>query len=104
MLLRSPALDRPLVRIAPHVIDSMFLLSGIGLIWIMRLPVLDQPWLLTKFAALVVYVLAGMVALRRGRTIRVRAVAFALALTTFAYIAGVALSKSMTSWFAIVQA
>ncbi len=100
MLRSSSNLDQPLVRIVPHIIDTAFLLSGIGLIWMLKLPVLDQPWLLAKFMALVAYVVFGAYALRRGKTLRVRATSFVLALGTFTYIAGVALTKSVTSWAA----
>ncbi len=100
MLGQSPLLERKLVRILPHVIDTVFLLSGVWLIWLLRLPVLQQPWLLGKLIALVAYVGLGMIALRRGRTRRTRATAFVLALLTFAYIIGVALTKSVASWLA----
>ena len=98
MMSGSPMLERRLVRIAPHIIDTIFLLSGITLILTLKLPVLSQPWLLMKFAALTVYILLGTIALRRGKTIRVRVMAFVLALAVFAYIAGVAMSKSLGSW------
>ena len=98
MLRESPYLNKPVVRIAPHVIDSAFLLTGIALIWTLHLPVLSQPWLLAKLGALVLYVLLGMVALRRGRSRKIRTTAFVLALATFSYIVGVALNKSMASW------
>lgn len=100
MLSKSTNLHRRLVRIAPHVIDTVFLLSGVGLILSLRLQVLDHPWLLTKLILLVVYVLLGTVALKRGKTANIRASAFLLALATFAYIVGVALNKSVWSWFA----
>lgn len=100
MLGQSPLLDRKLVRILPHAIDTIFLLSGVWLIWLLRLPVLEQPWLLGKLIALVAYVWLGMIALRRGRTRRIRATAFFLAVLTFAYIIGVALTKSVSSWLA----
>jgi uncharacterized membrane protein SirB2 len=103
MLIESPRLEHRIVRIAPHIIDTVFLLSGIGLIWILNLPVLNQPWLLTKFAALIVYILLGTIALKRGKTKRIRIAALTLALLTFAYIAGVALSKSMGSWISLLQ-
>jgi hypothetical protein len=45
-----------------------------------------------------------MVAMRFGRTRAVRAVAYVAALSTFAYIVGVALSKSLLSWLAIAFA
>ena len=98
MLRSSALLERRLVRILPHVVDSLFLLSGIGLVLVLRLPVFSQPWLLVKLAAVVAYILLGMVALRRGRTLAVRAVSYVLALAMFAYIVGVALSKSPWSW------
>lgn len=104
MLLESPNLERRLIRIAPHIIDTVFLLTGIGLIWTLRLPVLNQPWLLTKFAALIAYILLGTIALKRGKTRSVRMTAFVLALLTFAYIGGVALSKSMGSWLNLLPA
>ena len=98
MLRDSPLLDRRIVRVAPHVVDALFLATGIALILILNLPVLSQPWLLAKLVALVFYVVLGSIALRRGRTKRTRAIAFVLALAVFAYIVGVALSKSMASW------
>ncbi len=103
MLVESPHLDRRLVRTAPHIIDTVFLLSGVGLIWTLNLPVLNQPWLLTKFAALIAYILLGTIALKRGKTRRIRITALTLALTTFAYIAGVAMSKSMGSWLVLLK-
>lgn len=102
MMSSSPNLERRIVRIAPHIIDTVFLLSGIGLIWTLRLSVLNQPWLLAKFAALVIYIVLGAVALRRGKTMQIRTTAFVLALATFAYIAGVAISKSMGSWLSLL--
>jgi uncharacterized membrane protein SirB2 len=98
MLADSAELQRRWVRIAPHVIDTVFLLSGVALILELRLKVLSQPWLLTKFGALVVYIFLGTIALKRGRTRRIRTAALVLALLTFFYIAGVALSKSLASW------
>ena len=104
MLADSPNLERRIVRTVPHIVDTIFLLSGISLIWIFKLPVLNQPWLLTKVAALFVYILLGTIALKRGKTKRIKIGAFALALLTFTYIVGVALSKSMTSWAALLTA
>jgi uncharacterized membrane protein SirB2 len=101
MLQASPLLQLKIVRIAPHVIDTVFLLSGVALIWLLALPVMSQPWLLAKFAALLFYIGFGMVAMRFGKTRAVRAIAYFAALATFAYIVGVALSKSLLSWLAI---
>jgi len=103
MLVESPLLEQRIVRIAPHIIDTVFLFSGIGLVWTLNLPVLDHPWLLAKLAALVVYILLGTIALRHGKSLQIRVSAFVSALATFAYITGVAVSKSTGSWLALLQ-
>jgi uncharacterized membrane protein SirB2 len=61
-----------------------------------------SPWLLAKFAGLVVYVVLGAIALRRGATMPIRQVAFVGALSAFAYIVGAAVSKSPASWIAFL--
>ena len=55
------------VRIAPHVVDTLLLTSAIAMVVMLSLPVLDTPWLLTKIAALLLYIVLGSVALRRGK-------------------------------------
>ena len=102
MLVDSPMLERRWVGIAPHAVDTVFLLSGVGLIIVLGSVLLKQPWLLAKFAALVGYILLGTIALKRGRTKTIRTIALVGALLTFAYIVGVALTKSLSSWAAMV--
>ena len=96
----SPLLRHRITRIAPHVVDTLFLASGVALVVTIDLPVLQSDWLLAKLAGLLVYIGLGMIALRFGRTAAARILAFVGALATFAYITGVALSKSPASWLA----
>lgn len=98
MLIESKKLQHSVTRVAPHVIDTVFLLAGIGLIWLSHVEPLKQPWLTAKFAGLIVYVLLGAVAIRRGPTKEIRTIALAGAVAVFAYIVGVALTKSPLSW------
>lgn len=98
MLIESEKLQHPVTRVAPHMIDTVFLLAGVGLIWLLRLEPLQQPWLLAKFTGLIVYVLLGAVAIRRGPTKQIRTIALAGAVAVFAYIVGVALTRSPLSW------
>lgn len=98
MLIESEKLQHPVTRVAPHIIDTVFLLAGVGLIWLLHLEPLQQPWLLAKFTGLIVYVLLGAVAIRRGPTKRIRTMALAGAVAVFAYIVGVALTRSPLSW------
>lgn len=98
MVRGTALLDHRIVRTVPHVVDTLFLLSGIALVLTLSLPVMQSPWLLAKFAGLVVYVVLGSIALRRGPTLAVRQIAFVGALSAFAYIVGAAVSKSPASW------
>ena len=96
----SANLHRRIVRGAPHVVDTAFLISGIWLVVILHLVLREQAWLIAKLIALILYIVFGAIALTRGRTMRIRAAAFVAALSAYLYIAGVALSRSPTSWIA----
>jgi uncharacterized membrane protein SirB2 len=87
-------------RIAPHIVDTLFFSSGIWLVIMLNLDWVKVPWLLAKFAGLSAYVGFGMIAMRFGRTQKIRTIAFVGAVAAFAYIAGVALTKSPASWIA----
>jgi len=86
MFTNSANLGRRIVRIAPHVVDTAFLISGIWLVVILNLPLLDHTWLIAKIIALTFYIVLGTIALKRCTTIQIRAVAFVLALLAYAYI------------------
>jgi len=96
MATNSPLLTRRWVRVAPHVIDTILLLSGAYLAFVFyRYPLVFNPWITAKLIGLVVYVLLGTVALKRGRTKRIRVIAFFGALLVFAYIVHTAVTKSV---------
>ena len=88
------------VRIAPQVIDTVLLLSAILLAVQLRFSPLEQPWLMTKIIALLVYIGVGLVALRLGRNRRIRLYAWVSGLVIFIYIVSVALTKSVMGFFA----
>jgi uncharacterized membrane protein SirB2 len=102
MMNHSDKLTLKVTRIAPHVIDTLFLLSGIVLVSILQLNVLAEPWLLAKFAGLTGYIVMGAFAIKRGPTLQIRVIAFVGALSLFAYIVGVALTKSPASWLRLL--
>ena len=70
------------------------IVSAIMMLVVWRLSPLENPWLGAKIIALLVYIGLGMVALRFGRTRRVRVGAWLLALITAGYIVSVAYSKN----------
>ena len=81
------------VRIVPHVIDTALLASAIGLaITIGQYPG-TSGWLTAKVAGLLAYIVLGSIALKRGKTLRLRVAAFIGALAVFAYIVGVAVTR-----------
>ncbi len=100
MMAGSDRLNMRVTRIAPHVIDALLLLAGIVMLVLLSVNPLAEAWLLAKFVGLFFYILLGTIALKRGRTLEIRQVAFVAALAVFAYVLGVALSRSPASWLA----
>lgn len=99
MLAGSPVLQNRWVRTLPHVVDTALLVSAVVLAtWSSQYPFV-QAWLTAKVLALGVYVVLGMVALRRGRTRLIRGVAYFSALLVLSYIADVAMSKDPVFFF-----
>ena len=87
------------VRIIPHVIDTVLLVSALWLAWQIGF-VANARWLGAKIAALLVYIVLGTIALKRGPTRGIRVTAFFAAVATFAYIVSVAFTKSPLGIFA----
>ena len=86
----------------PHIVDSVLLLSAIWLAWTLRLSPAEAPWLLAKIIGLVAYIGLGMLALKPGRPLGVRGLAWLAALAVFGYIVSVALTKNPLGLFAFL--
>jgi len=93
MLAGSPLLGTRLVRVAPHVIDTVLLASAAWLAWQLGQYPFVHGWLTAKVLALLAYIALGTLALRRGGTKAVRVAAFAGASLAAAYIVAVALTR-----------
>lgn len=93
MLADSPHLQRRWVRIVPHLVDTVLLASAIGLTLMLRQYPFVNGWLTAKVLALIAYIILGSIALKRGPTKPIRAVAWVAALATFGYIVSVALTR-----------
>lgn len=94
MLLDSPLLKLRWVKIVPHVVDTILLGSAIAMVVLSAQYPFALDWLTAKLCGLLAYILCGMVALKRGRSMRQRRLFFVLALAAFAYIVSVALTRS----------
>ena len=94
MLGESPLLRHPLTRVLPHLNDTLLLAAGIGMAMMLHQYPLVDGWLTAKLLALLLYIVLGTIALKRGRTKRVRVLAFGGALLTLAYLLAVAVTRS----------
>ncbi len=87
-----------ILRIGPHIVDTILLVSAIALSVVSRQYPLVHDWLTMKVVALPVYIVAGSIALRPGRSERTRALALIVALLAFAHIVGAAIYKTTWGW------
>lgn len=101
MLRESPLLQQRWVKIAPHTVDTALLTSAILLAWQLGYSPLEQPWLATKIVALLLYIVIGSVAIKRGKTKRLRLLAWIAAQGVFFYIVSVALTHNPLPWQAL---
>jgi len=92
MMADSPRLQARWVRIVPHVNDTLLLLSGIALAVLIQQYPLVHGWLTAKLLALIVYIVLGTLALKRGKTKSQRVAAWFAALLTLGYMVAVALA------------
>jgi uncharacterized membrane protein SirB2 len=99
MLRHAAILNRRLVRVVPHVIDSVLLASAIVLAVMSGQYPFASDWLTAKLVGLTVYVWFGGMALKRGKTKLIRACFFMLAVAVYAYIVSVALTRNPSPWF-----
>ncbi len=81
-------------RAGPHLVDTLLLVSGIWLALMAGWTPFAHPWLGVKLGLLVVYIGLAWVALKPWLDRRLRWSLFFAALGVFAWMMGVALSKS----------
>ncbi len=91
----QPWVHRKLVRILPHVVDTGLLVTAIALLVTLEISPLTD-WVLAKIIALIAYIALGVFAFRIAKTPARKAVFWGLALLVFAYMYGVAITKSVT--------
>lgn len=93
MLVGSPLLGARWTRILPHTVDTLLFLTGLGMAFGLGISPVAQPWLAAKLVAIVLYVVLGSLALKRGRSYGQRVLALALSLLVLAYVFAVALTR-----------
>jgi len=103
MLAGSGRASSAVLRMASYAIDTTLLTAALMLITILHQYPFVQAWLTAKVLLLAVYIVLGVFALRRGRTLRVRAVCYFAALAVFLSIVSVALAHNPPGWLTALQ-
>ena len=94
LLVRSPTWQpNRWLKVLPHVNDSLLLILAILLCIIIQQAPLLTPWLTEKVAAVILYILAGMFALKWSKTRLSKIIWFIIAIFMFAYAANIAINK-----------
>jgi uncharacterized membrane protein SirB2 len=90
MIADSPWQRNVVLRYLPHAVDTVLLMTALMLTTVIRQFPFSTGWLTMKVLLLVVYIVLGSIALKRGRTRRIRIAAFVAALLTVAFLLTVA--------------
>jgi uncharacterized membrane protein SirB2 len=90
MLADSPSVNSAWLRYPSYAIDTVLLTAALMLTNAIHQYPFQTSWLTMKVVLLVVYVVLGSIALKRGRTRQVRVAAFVAALVTVGFLFTVA--------------
>jgi uncharacterized membrane protein SirB2 len=91
----SAVLEKKLVKVLPHVVDTVLLASAIVLVVMSGQYPFSTPWVTAKLLGLIVYIGLGVFVMKKAKTQKSRIIAFVLALVTVAYILMVASTKQI---------
>lgn len=94
MIQDNTLLEKKIVRIAPHVIDTVLLLAAAVLVVITHQYPGLEAWLTVKVLALIAYIGLGVFAFRRGKTKAARVRYLAAAVAVFCFMVSVSLTRN----------
>ncbi|MCZ4337429.1 SirB2 family protein [Shewanella colwelliana] len=90
---QSPIMDKKFVKVAPHVIDTLLLLSGLTLCFIIKQYPFQDAWLTEKIGAVVAYIFLATIALKANRNTLFKVFAALGAIAWIVYAAKIAMFK-----------
>lgn len=94
----SGMLAKKWVKILPHIISTILLVSGIAVAIHLGMSPGTQPWLMAKIIGLIVYIALGVAAFKVANP-DARKTFWVIALLVFAYIVSVAVAKTPLGFF-----
>ena len=100
MLAGSRLSNHGVLRYASYAIDTALLSAALMLVSILQQYPFVQAWLTVKVLLLILYIVLGVFALRRGHTRKARAGYFAAALAVYLFIGSVAVAHDPRGVFA----
>jgi uncharacterized membrane protein SirB2 len=100
MLAHSRQVNHIALRVASWIIDTTLLTAALMLITLLHQYPFVQGWLTIKVLLLVVYIVLGVFALKRGKTRKVQITCFFAALLVYAFIISVAIAHNPWGVFA----
>ena len=89
-LRQSALMEKKLLKIAPHVIDTFLLLSGLTLCFMIQQFPFVEPWMTEKIGAVVAYIVLGAIAIKANRNILFKVFAYLGAIGWLVYAAKLA--------------
>lgn len=92
--------NHALLRWLSYAIDTTLLTAALMLLSVLQLNPFTQPWLASKIGLLIVYIVLGSYALKRGRSLHTRLICFLAALAIYALIYGIARAHHPLAWLA----
>lgn len=93
--MRSSALmQKKFFKIAPHVIDTLMLLTGLSLCFLIKQYPFVDPWLTEKITGVAAYIVLGIMAMRPKQNTFFKMFAFFGALGWIVYVGKIAIFKS----------
>ena len=95
----SDLVNRKWLKITPHIVDTVLIISAIILFTRSGLDLMTTSWLQAKIVALIVYIALGLIAFRFAKTTSARLLAWLAAILVFGYILSVAVSKNPLGFF-----
>lgn len=98
LFMNSSMLSKKWVKILPHFISTILLVSGVVLAVHLGMSPGSQPWLMAKIIGLIVYIGLGVAAFKVPNPTASKLL-WVSALLVFAYILSVAITKSALGFF-----
>ena len=89
----SAVLQKKWLKVSPHIIDTLWLLSAIALCVILKQYPFSEAWVTEKLLAFIMYMFMVTIALKLARTLMMRFIGLIGALSWLAYAGMVAVSK-----------